>query len=65
MKKRKTKRRTKTKSVLDDPVVQEVREARGRLWREGGGTVEGYIRAVHKSVETMRPKPRVHRKSRT
>ena len=50
------------KSVLDDPVVREVREARARLWREGGGTIEGYIRAVHETMEGVRPRPRTRRK---
>ena len=41
-------------SVTDDSVVQEVREARARLYREGGGTIEGYIRAVHEAVKELR-----------
>ena len=56
------KTRTKMKSVLDDPVVREVREARARLWREGGGTIEGYIRAVHETMEGVRPRTRTRRK---
>lgn len=49
----------KRRSVIEDPVVQEVREARAQLWREGGGTIEGYIRAVHEAVKEIRsPKKR-------
>jgi hypothetical protein len=65
MKKMKTKTKMKKKSVLDDPVVREVREARASLWREGGGTIEGYIRAVHEIVEGTQPRPRSRRKSET
>ncbi|MBI4581590.1 MAG: hypothetical protein HY718_17970 [Planctomycetes bacterium] len=37
----------KTKNtMLDDPVVREVRAARARLWRAGGGTVAGFMRIV-------------------
>ena len=54
----------KKKSVIDDPVVQEVREARAKLYREGGGTIEGYIRAVHETVKQMRMQRKPRRKSK-
>lgn len=33
-------------TILDDPVVREVRAARARLWRAGGGTVAGFMQIV-------------------
>ncbi len=43
----------------DDPVVREVREARAKLWKEGGGTFEGFRRVVAKHVDRIkRSKPR-------
>ena len=30
----------------DDPVVEEVRAIRARLWKEAGGTVEGLVRLI-------------------
>jgi len=35
-----------TNFILDDPVVREVRAARARLWRAGGGTVSGFMQVV-------------------
>ena len=54
----------KKRSVIDDPVIQEVREARAKLWREGGGTVEGYIRAVHEAVKHLRVRRKAKHKTR-
>ena len=46
----------------DDPVVREVREARARLWKEGGGTFEGFRRVVAERVGRMkRSKPKKRR----
>lgn len=45
----------KTATCLDDPVVQEVREARRRLVEEAGGTVEGLMKLVKAESE---PAPR-------
>ena len=41
--------KTKTRPQVD-PVVQEVREARAKLWNEGGGTIEGFLRVVRERV---------------
>ena len=30
----------------DDPVVEEVRAIRARLWKEAGGTVEGLVSLI-------------------
>ena len=30
----------------DDPVVEEIRAVRARLWKEAGGTVEGLVRLI-------------------
>jgi hypothetical protein len=46
---------TKAKSIWsDDPVVQEVRRARARLWKEGGGTIEGLMRVVKLKAARIR-----------
>ena len=29
-----------------DVVIREVRDARARLWKEGGGTIRGFIEAA-------------------
>lgn len=34
------------RSAYDDPVVDEIRAIRAKLWREAGGTVEGYLRLM-------------------
>ena len=38
-------------SVFDDPVVEEVRRIRAKLWAEAGGTVEGYLRLMDERAE--------------
>ena len=30
----------------DDPVIEEIRAIRRKLWKEAGGTVQGYIRLI-------------------
>jgi hypothetical protein len=52
---KKTTRKAKTKP-LADPVVQEVREARAELWKEGGGTIEGFLAVVNRHAATVRKK---------
>lgn len=32
----------------DDPVVEEVRAVRAKLWEEGGGTIEGFVELIRK-----------------
>lgn len=44
-------RRTK---VQDDPVVEEVRAIRAKLWQEAGGTVEGLISLLDAERSKMR-----------
>ena len=39
---------TRKERMPQDPVVQEVRQARAELWKEGGGTIESFIRVVEK-----------------
>jgi hypothetical protein len=50
---KKTTRKAKTETV-DDPVVQEVREARAKLWKEGGATFEGFLAAVRRHAAAVR-----------
>jgi hypothetical protein len=38
------------KPIIDDLVIREIRAARGRLWKEGGGTFEGFQRVVAERV---------------
>jgi len=40
--------------LIDDPVVREVREARAKLWKEGGGTIAGFIRVVKQRTARKR-----------
>jgi hypothetical protein len=51
----------KTK-LLEDPVVQEVRAARARLWEEGGGTMAGLSRLVKQRADAVRKGKRTGRK---
>jgi len=46
----------------DDPVVREVREARAKLWKEGGGTIEGFIAVVHRRAAELLPKKKTRRR---
>lgn len=36
----------KPQASRDDPVVEEVRAIRARLWKEAGGTVKGLVRLI-------------------
>jgi len=38
----------------DDPVVSEVRAIRAKLWKEGGGTIEGFLKLLHREAKTKR-----------
>ena len=40
----------------EDPVVAEVRAARQKLWRLGGGTVSGFFRAARELLAAPAPK---------
>jgi len=42
-------------SFSDDPVVAEVRAIRAAMWREAGGTVEGYLRLLDREAKTRKP----------
>lgn len=50
----------------EDPVVQEVRHSRQRLWELAGGTIEGLMRFVAEQERLAAPPPRdsVKRRSR-
>jgi len=39
--------------MLDDPIVNEVREIRRQIERDCGGTAEGYYAYIRKVQETM------------
>ena len=52
-------------SVLDDPVVREVRQARQKLWREAGGTIEGLLRLLDERVAKRRKRGSTKRRVRT
>ena len=52
----------KNASIIDDPVVREVREARAKLWKEGGGTVAGFIRVVKERTAHKRRSQKVARR---
>ncbi len=49
----------------DDPVVQEVRRARDRLWEEGGGTIEGLMRVVKAKAAKVRCGRKSNRKTKS
>lgn len=49
----------------DDPVVQEVREVRARLWEEGGGTIEGLMRVVKAKAAIVFKTPERKRKAKS
>ena len=51
-------------SVIDDPVVREVRQARQKLWEEAGGTVEGLLRLLDERVPRRRKRGLPKRKRR-
>jgi hypothetical protein len=51
----------KKKSLWDDPVVREVRQAREELWREAGGTIEGLLRLL----DEREPRSRRRRRKTT
>jgi hypothetical protein len=42
------------RSWPDDPVVREVREARAKLWKEAGGTIEGLMRLARERVARLK-----------
>jgi hypothetical protein len=49
----------------EDPVVEEVRQARRELWRQGGGTLEGVSRLVKHLAQTpTKQRKRVSRTAR-
>lgn len=39
----------------DDPVIDEIRKIRADMWKEGGGTIEGYLRLVRERSGERRP----------
>ena len=52
-------------SVLDDPVVREVRQARQKLWQEAGGTIEGLLRLLDERVPKRRKRGSAKQRVRT
>lgn len=46
----------KNRSLREDPVVREVREARRKLWEQAGGTIDGLIRLLDQRVPKKRKK---------
>ena len=44
----------------DDPVVEEIRAVRARLWKEAGGTVEGLMRLIASDRPENETKPGTH-----
>ena len=49
-------------SAFDDPVVREVRAAREKLWKEGGGTIQGFRRVVRKRAAKLKPRAKTSKK---
>lgn len=47
--------------IADDPVVQEIREIRARMWEEAGRTMEGYTRLVKEEAAKARPSAGIRR----
>ena len=48
------------KPLSEDPVVEEVRAVRARLWKEAGGTVEGLMRLIASDQPENETKPGTH-----
>lgn len=42
----------------DDPVVAEVRAIRARLWKEAGGTIDGFLKLLAKEKRAAIPADR-------
>ena len=45
-------------SWLDDPVVEEIRGIRRKLWKEAGETVHGYMERIEKIAQQESPRER-------
>lgn len=41
-------------TLPQDPVVREVRQARQKLWKQAGGTMEGLLRLLDERVPKRR-----------
>lgn len=54
-----------TNVILDDPVVQDVRAARAKLWQAGGSTVEGFLRVVKEVASQKQTAKRPSRGKKT
>jgi len=53
------------KSAFDDPVVEEIRALRARIWKMSDGTVKGYLETLHREAERKAQKDAVlHAKSK-
>ena len=61
----KARRKSSADDILDNPVVQEIRAIRARMWKDGGGTVEGYLKLVQREAkEVQRRRPTARAKPR-
>jgi hypothetical protein len=45
--------RRKNDAFPEDPVVQEVRQIREKLWKEGGGTAAGLMKVLERIVPSQ------------
>lgn len=57
-------RRSTPPPPRDPPTVAAVRAARSRLWREGGGTLEGVLKIARERAASYGVRPSPTRKSR-
>ena len=47
-------RKARKKTMVDDPVVAEVRRIRAQIWKEAGGTAEGLIKLLNERQPVVR-----------
>ena len=52
---------TRKQAPPDDPVVREVRATRQRLWKEAGGTFDGLLKLLDRTVPKRSNKKRRRR----
>jgi len=52
---------TRKQALPDDPVVREVRATRQRLWKEAGGTFDGLLKLLDRTVPKRSSKKRTRR----
>lgn len=54
----------KRSTIPEDPVVREVRAIRQALWKKGGGTVAGLLRAIEEFAPPLKRRKRRLRRHR-